>query len=977
MNFSRLRSNCAFLLLAAAPVHATPSDGAQPGDETAVKLEAYVVTGSNIPTAADATIVPVSVVGRQEMEQTGLNSNLLELLRKDLPSIAGRSNTGNTNANNTNQVTAGGSQLAIRNLDTLILINGRRLATSSVNGIGGKNFVDINEIPVAAIERIEVLADGASATYGSDAIGGVINLILKSDYQGAEFGGRYAVASSAGHYAERSAYVTAGAGGSGLNVTVSGSWSKTDPLYQSQRPFSQNFTGKTTVFPGVAGGAYLNPNYNSPRQNAPVGSAATAPNLAALIANGTYLAATDPTLAPGIAYRFNAAPYQTILLSQDQRAAVVAGTADLIGRKLTWFGDYLHSLTQSQNQTFLARSQITTVSVPAGAPFNPLTAAFPGVVFGDLNEPLRFHNHALGDRVTAGFKGIPLEHWSWEAAMTYDRNDLIQQLKGLPYLPNLTRAIAGGYDANGNPVAGGGYSRVLSGFSETGTNYVIQPALDPFARTPAINPASLSNVIGTEVIHSASSLLSYDAKIVGEPVALPGGRLGFAIGASERKEKLSSVPDEDGTNTGPGNHRWGGSGTYFDPFSASRTVQGYFVETRVPLTGPDWHLPAAHALDLSLAGRIEHYSDSGTSRVPKVGVRWQPVDEQVTIRFNYSKAFTAPTLYALFGPTTTSKTASTLLATALNNPAFNGLVANSQSNNNPNLKPTQAWSRSFGMVVSPKYIPGLTISADYVDVFQKGFFSTVGGTSIIQSVDKYGTASPFLGNFAFNNYPGSPGATAVTGAGQITQYLLGGGNSLNMYTQDHMINLSGVHVQAVDLALNYETIKTGAGRFAFSSSAELFPAFNFKALPDQPYYQYSGYATNGGTGQQGTVPKYRVYSTLVWYYRSWDTTLGNTYIPAVTDVGAGGDVLKNSTILKPRPVDRYVTWDLALGYTFDRSRGRAPFSTWRKVRIAVGVNNAFNRMPPAAPQAYTDNTVDVSTYSAVGRLYFVSGSVKF
>ena len=953
-----------------------PASSAADGD-TPVKLQEYVVTGSNIPTAADATTVPVSIVGRQEMEQTGLNSNLLELLRKDLPSIAGRSNTGNTNANNTNQVTAGGSQLAIRNLDTLVLINGRRLATSSVNGIGGKNFVDINEIPVAAIERIEVLADGASATYGSDAIGGVINIILKSDFQGAEFGGRYAIASSAGQYSERSAYVTAGAGNGAVNLTVSGSWSKTDPLYQSQRPFSQNFTGKTTVFPGVAGGDFLNPAYNSPKQNTPVGTAATATSLAALVANGTYLAPTNPAIAPGIAYQFNAAPYQTILLAQDQRAAVLDGSADLIGRKLTLFGDYLHSLTKSQNQTFLARSQITTVTVPAGAASNPLVTAFPGVVFGDLNEPLRFSNRALGDRVTAGLKGVPLEHWNWETAMTYDRNALEQQLKGLPYLPNLTRAIAGGYDANGNPVAGGTYSRVLSGFSESGNTYVIQPALDPFARTPAINPASLANVIGTEIIQSRSTLLSYDAKVVGEPVELPGGRLGFALGASERKETLSSVPDEDGTNTGPGNHRWGGSGTYFDPFSASRTVQGYFAETRVPLTGPGWQLPGAHALDLSLAGRLEHYSDSGTSRVPKIGVRWQPLDDQVTFRFNYSKAFTAPTLYALFGPTTTSKTASTLLATALNNPAFNGLVANSESNNNPNLKPTVAWSRSFGAVVSPKYIPGLTLSADYVDVFQKGFFSTVGGTSIIQSVDKYGTASPFLGNFAFNNYPGSPGATAVTGPGQITQYLLNGGNSLNMFTQDHMINLSGVHVQAVDLALNYETVKTGAGRFAFSSTAELFPAFNFKALPDQPYYQYAGYATNGGTGQQGTLPKYRIYSTLIWYYGSWDTTVGSTYIPAVTDVGAGGDVFKNSTVLKPLPVDRYITTDLALGYTFNRSKGRKPLSTWREVRVAVGVNNVFNRMPPAAPQAYTDNNVDVSTYSAIGRLYFVSGRLKF
>jgi len=137
-----------------------------------VVVESIVVTGSNLPTTPDAVAVPVTILGAEQIEQTGITSNVLEILRKAIPSFAGRGNTGNSNANNTNQNTAGGSQVLLRNLDTLVLINGRRVATNGINAIGGKSFVDVNQIPAAAIDRIEVLTDGSSAIYGSDAIGG-------------------------------------------------------------------------------------------------------------------------------------------------------------------------------------------------------------------------------------------------------------------------------------------------------------------------------------------------------------------------------------------------------------------------------------------------------------------------------------------------------------------------------------------------------------------------------------------------------------------------------------------------------------------------------------------------------------------------------------------------------------------------------------------------------------------------------------
>ena len=144
------------------------------------KLEQVIVTGSYIPTPADALAVPVTVVGPHEIEDSGVSTNLLDILRKVAPQFSGNDNIGNENAQGNFTSSYGGAQVALHNLTTLVLIDGRRLAFDPAEAQGGNEFVDLNMIPVAAIDRIELLSDGASALYGSDALAGVINIILKS-----------------------------------------------------------------------------------------------------------------------------------------------------------------------------------------------------------------------------------------------------------------------------------------------------------------------------------------------------------------------------------------------------------------------------------------------------------------------------------------------------------------------------------------------------------------------------------------------------------------------------------------------------------------------------------------------------------------------------------------------------------------------------------------------------------------------------
>ncbi len=235
------------------------------------KLETFVVTGSYIPVAGSATAIPVTTIDSEAIQNTGISTNLLEVLRKTAPQFTGNGNLGNSNADINSGATGGGSAVAFRNTQTLVLINGRRAAYSPILASGGNQFVDLNLIPLAAIDRVELLQDGASAIYGTDAVAGVVNVILKTNYQGAEAGFRYAFSDNDGHYAERKAWFGGGSSTEKTSLTGAAEGTKTDPLFQYEREFSAESFG-TPTFAGVVnddnGNYYvLNPNLNAPPLN--------------------------------------------------------------------------------------------------------------------------------------------------------------------------------------------------------------------------------------------------------------------------------------------------------------------------------------------------------------------------------------------------------------------------------------------------------------------------------------------------------------------------------------------------------------------------------------------------------------------------------------------------------------------------------------------------------------------------------------
>ncbi|MDE2487823.1 MAG: TonB-dependent receptor plug domain-containing protein [Alphaproteobacteria bacterium] len=946
--------------IAEAQTSSTPSADAKPASATVSEI---IVTGSALPTTPDRIVAPVTTVDQHQINVAGGTTDTLQVLRKTVPAFQGRGNIGASNANNTNQNTGGGAQLRLRDLDTLVLINGRRVAVDAIAGVGGKIFVDVNQIPPSAIERVEVLADGASAIYGSDAIGGVVNFILKSKFNGLEVGGRYGGAD--GGYTERSAYFTAGKSfGDRVDVVLNGSYNHTDPLYQYQRSFTHPFFVNGTNVPGAVGTALLNLNLNSPSQAVPTGLAATAPSIAALEPS-VYTASS----AAGIGGTYDLSQFQTLLLEQNMSALGGNFTVRLVGDEtLQAFGDFEYAHGTSFTR-FLPR--VAAVTVAAGAPFNPTTASVGGVQFGDPSLPKTYHNTTDKFRITAGLRGAigaSESPWRWEAAFTHSQDKLDQAQANVIYGPNLPLAIAGGYDASGNPVAGGAYSKVYSNY-DTNAALVLVPALDPFARGGR-NPASLAQVFGTELVNGKSTLDSADAKITGDLFRLPAGELALAVGGAWRREALSAGADPNGRNTGPTAQRWIG-GQFFDPFSKSRTISGAFAELRVPITSDDWNFPGARSLDLVGAIRFEHYSDAGDSTVPKIGVRWEPVDSQLTFRATYSKSFTAPSLYAEYGPTDTRQAGGAIIQNTF--PGQPSSPFNAEDGNNPKLLPATAHIYSVGAVVQPKAIPDLRMSVQYTSVDQKGIAGGIGFNNILSDVNRLGSQSIFYSNVARNNFPGLPGAVGFNNPGDLLAYLNAapGVNNNNLYLIDQFRNLGGVKVRAWDFTLDYVVHTDSWGDFSFSSLATYLASYQYQALPSQPYYEFAGVVSNSPQAG-GTQPRWRAYTTLEWAMARWDAVLANNYISSVRDEGAGGATFVNSHG-RALHVGAYASWDARLAYRL----GGGLVPDLQDARIAVGVNNIFDAQPPAAPNAFPDNGRDISTYSPIGRLWYVQLMAHF
>jgi iron complex outermembrane receptor protein len=867
-----------------------------------VKMEKFVVTGSYIPVAADAIAIPVVSVDVSTIEHSGVSTNVLDMLRKAVPQFMGNANIGTTNGNVSAGSTNGGSMLALRNASTLVLLNGRRSALAPVSATGGYSFVDVNLIPLSAIQRIEILADGASAIYGTDAVAGVVNIILKTDFEGAEIGARYGWSTNKGNFAERSGYIIGGGTSGKTNVTFSAEWQKQDPLYNFERPFSdptygtQSFGGSVNINVSGRTGEYY---ALTPGQAAPPTGTHRSP--AALVAAGVY---QGPNSSGAQALLFNLSTAVTQLIGNERQALTMAFDHK-VNDQVTAFGDFQYSNTKTYSSL---NGQPFNAAFSATDPMNPFDIAV-RARNRFVDHPRTYANDTTGIRGVAGLRGTIGPDWTWETAADYNRITQDYVNGGLINTANRITAVADG-------------------------------TINMFAVVQAPGAIEASGILGKALGQFISTLANYDARVTGKLFDLPGGPLGIAAGVELRKEAINSEADVYSQNATFG---WD-SATTIDPFAHSRQVKSIFGEVRIPVVKD---VPGAHMLEVSAAVRHEDYSDTSNPTVPKFTFRYLPFNDEFALRGTYSKSFSAPTLFQLFGPGGVGFSTPFTLYPHDGSAPIQNLQTNARSGANSGLEPSKSKNYTLGFVYSPKAVKGFSVSVDYWDIKQRDLISSIGTTTIIQSVEDLGPASPYSRFLRVGSFTGPQ----VTAPGQVKT-----SSPDDLYVTDTLVNIAGQSLAGWDVALRYSYTSDSAGRFDIASNIGIYSHYRIKTLPDAIEEQDASYSSFAN----GTLPKWSTYTSVTYSRGQYEGFVGLRYLTSVTDIA---DETK---------IPSFYTIDFSGAYTIG---SEIPFLSGMKV--GLGVSNVFNKMPPKDATIFTDSNADIATYGSVGRFIFVDLKYKF
>ena len=788
-------------------------------DEEVVQLQKITVTGSNIPRSDVETALPVQVITREEIDRTGATT-VPELMSKVSANIVGF-NDQLSIGNSTQPGLASANLRALGDGSTLVLLNGRRIANYAFNG----GTVDLNTIPLAAIERVEILKDGASAIYGTDAIAGVINFILRKDFRGLVVSG-YGAWTQHGGGDQQQATLTAGYGDLAkdrFNIFGTIDYQKDDALAAAARPFSRTaylpdegvnllsrttFPANITVRSTVPGGrsTLVNPSY----------------------ANGCAPPVSIPLAdAPGQTCYFDfASVIDTI--PPVQRLGAVGRATFALDADNQIFAEGNYAANQFRFSVAPTPVPAGLVSYPAGGPFYPTAFANANGLTGDL--PLAYRTVPLGPRnnetdsdawrAVVGAEGFA-RGWNYHAALSYSRSD-----------------------QSDNFVSGNVSSQRLQDAMATGL-------INPFGPSGSQGDALLASTqITGEIHHATGSTLLIDVTASDEIFTLQGGPLAIAVGAEARRERLDNqyapvFTSGDVIGAGGDQQSVGGS----------RTVEAIFIEASVPF---------AKGFEAQLAARYDHYSDFGNTVNPKVALRWQPL-RTLLLRSSWGTGFRAPTLPDLFTPPTHSLVDGIVdpircPITGYDSDCAGG--ANLVTGGNPNLKPETSEQFNAGMVWDP--IPRLSLTVDYWRINQSGVIGTLSSSALFGNYGQFapthitrGPADP-----AFPNLPG-PIDTIVV---------------LNE-------NLGNLRTSGIDVGVNWRSSAMPIGRFSFALNGTYIVDWK-KQLDRVNYVSGLGQLVDGIVGP---IPWWKHHLAFGWDYGPWGATLDQTYQTGYEDANVDGN----------------------------------------------------------------------------------------
>lgn len=674
-------------------------------------LARVVVTGTHIPQTDIEGALPVQVIRREEIERSGVTT--VEQLLERVPANVNPFNAAATVGDPSRPGLSGANLRGLGGGSTLVLLNGRRLANYAFDS----ESVDLNSIPLAAIDRVEVLKDGASAIYGTDAIAGVINFILRRDYAGLEFSADLAATQ---HGGGNSGFVTATLGTGdpardGYNVFATLSYQKDQALMGRDRDFAS-----TSYRPDLGRDRMSIITFPANIVDRP-GRRLLNPSRDSGCDPPTSIPFQGPPFPDSAACGFDYAPLTNLLPEVERASALLRGTwrADaavdvfaeaLIGRNR--FDTELAPLAIDDRGTAFGAPVY-----PAGGPYYPSAFAAANGLSGDLH--FSYRGTELGPRLNSTTTDMQryvvgalgqAAGWDFDIAAVFSVNN-----QGLWY--------------------GGSYAYLSK----------LMPALNsglinPWGPSSPEGNALLASTLysGTPQTANATTTLvnAYASRNIAQ---LPAGPLALALGAEVRRERLSYDYDPAIlTGDSP-------IGDGLQSISGSRGALAVFAELNVPV---------APGLDAQLAARFDDYSDFGSTTNPKVALRWQPARE-VLVRGSWGTGFRAPPLYTLNEPPRTERLGGKdpIRCPVTGKPEDCELNVPVTLGGNPNLRPETSTQWNLGLVLEPAQ--GLSFGLDYWNIVQDGIIVPLDVENALRFESKF--ADRIVRGPVDPNFPNLPG----------------------------------------------------------------------------------------------------------------------------------------------------------------------------------------------------------------------------
>ena len=936
-------SACAGLGLFALPA---PAQQVQQ-DQNQQPIARVEITGSNIRRSQAETASAVQTLSRADIDKSGRTTvaELLQTLAVD--------NQGSVPTTFGGGFAQGASGISLRGLgaaSTLVLINGRRVAPYGLADDGQKVFTDLNIIPVEAVERVEILKDGASAIYGSDAIAGVVNVILRKDYQGTAVKASYGKSK---YWDGRDSRLSITSGKGDLetdhyNMLLSLEFGGKREVWDHDRD-NRNWVGRGDLRPwgfsaqealggtgaitsNNAAGSAVNGNVRNPttldyyNRGNPAGVGFTRTFPGAACGNFTSHPQGDPGGGCLIDALFD---YDQIQPRQNSWNLFSRGAVQL-NPTLQAYAELNYYWTESSSYT-----TPSTVSASVGYPGGPVSnaavalgATHPDNPYFGTAARLRYLAADVGPRISdidsafsrlvLGIKGT-LDSWDIDSALLFSRNKVNNKRKGY-LLRDATFALLNPTPANVAAAQANAAFRALP----AGTFWRI-------GENAGLNAPGVYAAISPTISNDAESRISQiDFKATREVGQLAGGAIGVALGGEYRHETTELNPTS-GTETG------NVIGLGYSAYRGRRNQAALYGEVLAPVL---------KSLELSAAMRYDHYSDVGNSYTPKAGIKWTPITE-LALRTTYARGFRAP------GPAENGVGGLAAFSTAADplrcnlgvaaacNPASIALITSP----NPNLSPERSESVSAGLVWAPQ--SKSSISVDFWQIKRKNEINQ-------QQVDAAIAAGQVARDPSTAVVPGDPGAIVAV----LARY----------------VNSAQTKVRGVDLDGRYG-LNMGADAGTLSFDAKWTHLFKWlRTEQDGSERDFAGTHGNCDVTNCIGTPSNRVNLGLTWERAAWRVSATIDYRGTMDDTlfkndpdGCAAHFANGNDAPTGCKLPSFTTLDLTARWTLSP-----------KSELFGGIQNVFDKIAPLDPLTYGAVSYNPLDYSgALGRYFNVGFRYKF